>query len=212
MELNKLVIRAQAGDDEAFAKVCQRFEGLVKRHAYQPHLRILSEDALAEAWLAVADAVKSYDYSTGVHFAGYVESKVKFALWNLFKRERRRWQREVLVAEGEDDDMPGAFRLDMLAGTTNVEQEIELAELRQELLEAVAGLPERQRWALVLTLYGGSKLGEAAAELGVTAQAIYNLRQRALTRLKKQLAGMYVSERGGEHGSKQITARGKIGD
>ncbi|MPN26004.1 RNA polymerase sigma factor FliA [bioreactor metagenome] len=169
---------------------------MVKRQAYQPHLRILGDDALAEAWLAVAEAVRSYDYSTGVHFAGYVESKVKFALWNLFKRERCRWQRELLMTEGEDADIPGAFRLDMLAGTTNIEQEYELAELGQELRAAIATLPDRQQRALVLTLYGDNKLGEAAAILGVTAQAIHNLLQRALTRLKKQFAGMYVSERG----------------
>ncbi|MGI6093484.1 MAG: sigma-70 family RNA polymerase sigma factor [Veillonellaceae bacterium] len=196
MELINLVSRAQAGDAEAFAEICRRFEGLVKRQAYKPHLRSLGDDALAEAWLAVVEAVKSYDYTTGVHFAGYVESKVKFALWNLFKREQRRWQHELLMTEGEDSDLPNAFRLDMLAGTTNIEQEVEMAELGQELHAAIALLPERQRQALLLTLFGDNKLAKAAGQLGVTAQAVFNLRQRALNRLKKQFAGMYLSERG----------------
>lgn len=190
-----LVTRAQAGDNEAFEEVCRRFKGLVKRQAYQPHLRSLGDDALAEAWLAVIEGVKSYDFSAGVHFAGFVESKVKFALWNLFKRERRRWQQELLITEGEDSEFQ-SFRLDMLAGPANIEQEVEMAELGRELRAEIAVLPERQRQAMLLTLLGDSKLGEAALELKVTAQAVYNLRQRALTRLKKQFAGMYLSERG----------------
>ena len=196
MELINLVTSAQTGDRQAFTEVCRRFEGLVKLQAYQPHLRGLGDDALAEAWLAVVEAVKCYDYTIGVHFAGYVESNVKFALWNLLKRERRRWQHELLMTEGEDSDIPNLFRLDMLAGTANIEQEAERAELREELHAAIALLPERQQQALLLTLIGDRKLGEAAGELGITAQAVFNLRERALARLKKQFAGMYLSERG----------------
>ncbi|MDD4599629.1 MAG: sigma-70 family RNA polymerase sigma factor [Negativicutes bacterium] len=196
MDLIEIVRKAQTGNQEAFGEVCRRFEGLVKRQAFQPHLRVLGEDVLGEAWLAVAEAVKGYDEKSGVYFAGYVESKVKFALWNFFKRERRRWEYELLVSEGEDEDHPGGFRLDMLAGAANVEQEVETAELGQQLRAAVGALPERQRLALVMTMFGENKLAEAAGDLGVTAQAVYNLRQRALTRLKKQFAGMYVSERG----------------
>lgn len=196
MDLVEIVSKARAGDHTAFDEVCRRFEGLVKRQAFQPHLRVLGDDALAEGWLAVAEAVNSYDRKTGVPFAGYVESKVKYALWNLFKRERRRWQHEMPVNEGEDGNGPGGFRLDLLPGATNIEAEIELMELGQQLAAAIKTLPERQRRALVLTMFGDSKLAEVAVGLGVTAQAVHNLRQRALTRLKKQLAGMYINERG----------------
>lgn len=191
-----MVSKAQAGNHNAFHEVCRRFEGLVKRQAYKSHLRSLGEDALAEGWLAVAEAVKSYDRKTGVPFAGYVESKVKYALWNLFKRERRRWRHEIPVNEGEDENSPGGFRLDLQPGSANIEVEIELMELGQQLEAAIKALPERQRQALVLTMFGDNKLAEAAVGLGITAQGVHNLRQRALTRLKRQLAGMYVNERG----------------
>lgn len=196
MELNQLVLKAQGGDRAAFEEVCQRFEGLVKRHIFKPHLRALGDEAVSEAWLAVAAAVKSYDSAAGVHFAGYVESRVKFALWNLFKRERRRWQQELPMTEGEDEDGKSCFRLDMVASPADVELEVEMFELRQMLRAAVARLPERQRQALLLTLCGDNRLRQAAFELKVTAQAVHNLRRRALTRLKKELSGIYLSERG----------------
>jgi hypothetical protein len=60
-------------------------------------------------------------------FAGYVESRVKYAVWNLFKRERRRWQQEVPLAGGGngDEEKSAPSWLDTLAATHNVEDEVE---------------------------------------------------------------------------------------
>lgn len=195
MELSDLVIKAQNGDDEAFSLICRRFAGLVKKHAFQAHLRPLYEDAQAEAWLAVAEAVRTYDRTTGVRFAGYVESKVRYALWNLFKRERRRWQREVLIADDEDDETLGG-ELDIPDADTDIAAAVEEKCLQEEVGRAIARLPERQRRAVELTVLEGYRQGEAARLLGVTAQAVHNLQKRGLARLKKDWAGMYEGERG----------------
>lgn len=195
MNLSDLAAKARNGDSEAFALVCRRFEGLVKRQAFQAHLRPLYEEAQAEAWLAVAEAVKTYDESVGVRFAGYVESKVRYALWNLFKKERRRWQSETLASDDGEEEGIGV-KLSMLADDTDIAGEVERKCLRDELRCALARLPERQRQAVVLTVLEECRLGEAARLLGVTAQAVHNLQKRGLARLKKDCSGMYVSERG----------------
>lgn len=196
MDLNNVVLRAQLGDIKAFEEVCRRFEGLVKKHVYQPHLRPLYEEGYSEAWLAVAEAVRSYDKASGVRFAGYVESKVKFALWNLFKRERRRWQHETLLAEGADGDQDGGLSVEGIPDETNVEREVELRHIGTELTRAIAKLSGRQRKVIVETLLYERSLTDVARELGISVQAVYNLRLRAVTRLKKTCIGMYDSERG----------------
>jgi RNA polymerase sigma factor (sigma-70 family) len=194
MELSQLVKTAQAGDKQAFQEVCDRFIGLVKKHANKPHLRPIVEEAAAQGWLAVVRAVKSYDEKCGVHFAGYVDSKVKFAIWNLFKKERRRWQEEVLFEGAAKDEEQDAFA--QLPDKTNVAQEVELEWLSQELMTAVAALPDKQRQVILQTVVGHSTLKDVAAELGITIQAVFNLRQRGVARLKTLCAGMYTSERG----------------
>lgn len=194
MELSQLVKTAQAGDKQAFQEVCSRFTGLVKKQANKPHLRPIVEEATAQGWLAVVQAVKSYDTKCGVHFAGYVDSKVKFAIWNLFKKERRRWQEEVLLEGGAEDEELDAFA--QLADKANVAMEVETQWLSQELMAAVAALPDKQRQVILQTVVGHSTLKNCAAELGVTIQAVFNLRQRGLKRLKTLCAGMYTSERG----------------
>ncbi len=193
MELTKLVSRAQAGDQAAFAVVCQRFEGLIKKYAFRPHLRPLAEDAQAEAWLAVALAVQSYDKTVGVQFAGYVESRVKYALWNLFKRERRRWQNE-LSFECQDNEEGGI--INTLTDGSDIAAQVELSLLGQEIQEAIKQLPQRQCQVLTMTVTGDMGLAGAACRLGVTVQAVHNLRKRGLARLKKMCSGMYKSERG----------------
>lgn len=195
MELVDLVQQVQAGDEAAFTAICRQFSGLVKKQARQPHLRTIAEDAEAEAWLAVVQAVKTYRRWTGVPVAGYIESKVKYALWNLFKRQRRNWQRELLLFDGGDRE-EGGPSWEKIPDRQNVAQEAEDNWLGRELRQAVGELPERQRQVVVLTLLGDSSLTDLARQMGVTVQAAHNLRKRGLSRLKRRCTGMYESERG----------------
>ncbi|MEL7633384.1 sigma-70 family RNA polymerase sigma factor [Sporomusa sphaeroides] len=191
MSIEQLVIQAQAGNEggEAFAEVCRRFAGLVKKYANQPHVAGIKEEAAAEGWLAVAAAVRTYDPAAGVRFAGYVESRVRYAVWNLFKRERRRWQQELFLTgstEEEGKERPGL--LDTLAAADNVEAEVEANFAVTAVREALALLPAKQQTAVARMLLGEARLADIAAELGVTPQAVYSLRQRGLARLRKELA------------------------
>ena len=189
MELTILAAKAQQEDEEAFAKICGRFRGLVKKYAKQPHLRPLGEEAEAEAWLAVVKAVRTYRPEAGVQIAGYIESQVKYTLWNLFKKERRKWQSETAADADVDDE--GSSLLDTLQASDNVEAAIERMELSQELQRALAELPERQSRAVILTLIEGRRLIEAGRELGISPQAVHNLQRRGLGRLRSMSKGRF---------------------
>jgi RNA polymerase sigma factor (sigma-70 family) len=183
MDLNQLVKTAQAGDSQAFQEVCTRFTGLVKKYAGKDHLLPIKEEAEAQGWLAVVQAVKSYDENCGVHFAGYVDSKIKFAIWNLFKKERRHWQEEDLLEGSQDEEGLNAFV--QLSDKVDVAQEVETRCLSHELTMAIGTLPDKQQHVVLQTIVDNKRLIEVAVELGVTVQAVYNLRQRGLARLKK---------------------------
>jgi RNA polymerase sigma factor (sigma-70 family) len=193
MELHQLVRDAQMGDREAFQEICTRFTGLVKKYANQAHLRPIVEEAEAQGWLAVVQAVKTYDETSGVHFAGYVNSKVKFAIWNLFKKERRIWQEEQ-VEGGQEGEEVDSFA--HLPDKADIAGEVENRWLSRELRSAIETLPDKQRQVILKTVIGQETLTNVAASLGVTTQAVYNLRQRGFARLKTLCAGMYSSERG----------------
>lgn len=182
-----MVIEAQEGNAMAFEAICKQFTGLVKKSAYQAHIRTIYEEAVAVGYLALVEAIKTFDCSLEIKFAGYAQSKIKFAMWNLFKRERNRWQNEfTLEAEmGEASTV-----LDSLADDINIEKQIELKILSNELFHLVEKLPAKQRQAVLLTIVLGKSLTETAILLGVTPQAIYSLKNRGV----KQLQDLYKKE------------------
>lgn len=188
MELINLVRRAQAGDSQAVQDICLRFTGLVKKYAFQPHIRPIAEEAQSQGWLAVVQGIKQFDENNGVPFAGFMESRVKYGIWNLFKRERRRWQQEGQLDGSNDDDFS---LLDRLADATDVAGEVELKWLSQELSTAIGMLPRKQQMVIMRTVVGRERLTTIAAELGITLQGVSNLRKRGLARLQTLCAGMY---------------------
>ena len=154
------------------------FAPLVRKYTWNK-----SEDIRAEAWLAVVEAIKLYDSTKGVPFAGYVKSKVKYSVWNMVRKQQRQCQYEVAI-EGDGDNEENSL-LDTLQSSTNVSDEVEKKFLTEELQAAINLLPERQRIAVLKTVAWNFSQTETAAALGVTPQAIFNLRNRGLARLKK---------------------------
>jgi len=189
IELLYLVRNAQAGDSEAMEEICLRFTGLIKKYAFQPHIRPIAEEAQSQGWLALVQGIRKYDEGSGIPFAGYMESQVKYAVWNLFKRERRRWEQEIQL-EGEQEE-DGFALLTQLSAGIDVAFEVEIRWLSTELTRAVATLPSKQAEVIMRTVVEGEALTKVAAELGITPQGIYNLRKRGLTRLKMLCTGMY---------------------
>ncbi|WP_249675009.1 sigma-70 family RNA polymerase sigma factor [Acidocella sp. C78] len=91
--------------------------------------------------------------------------------------DRLRRRREVAVADPPEqaDPAPGAdFMLARDAESRRVER-------------AVAGLPARQREALVMQVYQGLSNIEAAAALGISVEALESLLARARRALRQQL-------------------------
>jgi RNA polymerase sigma factor (sigma-70 family) len=199
VDLLELVKRAQKGDNAAFSEICRRFTGLVRKYARQAHVLTIAEEAEAEAWLGVAQAVLMYDEKSGVPVAGLIESRVKFAVWNLFKREKRRWQQEVYLGMGGDDEETDL--LATLADDIDIAGEAEIRIMGQEAQMALQDLPPKQRLVILRTVLQGFSLTETGQEMGITAQAINNLQKRGLARLRILCSGMYRSEGGDTYGS-----------
>ncbi len=184
MKLNKLVEMAKEGDKVAFQEICERFTGLIKKLAYQSHLRPIAEEAMSIGFLTVVEGVKIYNDSMGVPFEGYIQSKLKFAMWNLFKRERGRWEKEysVEVQQGEDLSL-----LERLVAGVDIELEIEQKLLTEELMRWIEFLPKKQRQAVLLTLVFEKGLTETSKLLNISPQAVFSLRNRGIAKLRKSM-------------------------
>ena len=182
MNIEHMVVLAQQGDAEIFSEICKRFTGLVKKSASQAHLRPIYEEAVSVGYLALVEAIQSFDIDLKVSFAGYAQSKIKFAMWNLFKRERNRWQHEAAL---EAEQGEAYSLLDNLMSDIDIAKEVEIKCLGEDLLQEMERLPAKQRQAILLTLVSGMSLTETAKLLGITPQAVYNLKNRGIEKVQR---------------------------
>ena len=76
---------------------------------------------------------------------------------------------------------------DYIAAPDNPQAIVEYKETVSRMMAALQQLPQRQLLVLMHIFVYGQKLEYIAQVLGITAQAVYRLKKRALGRLKKQL-------------------------
>jgi RNA polymerase sigma factor (sigma-70 family) len=183
LNIDTLVQPAQAGNEQATLLLFDAFAGLMKKAAAQSHLQCIYEDALSEARMSFMEAIRSYDSSMGVPFAGYARAKVYGNLRTLFKQQRRKWQRETSADIG--DETTGT-RLDCLADSrANYEDSL----LNQLILHpAFTKLSEKQRYVLTLLFDKGKTQSELAKELRISQQSVGKIKKTALSLLKKELS------------------------
>lgn len=195
--MEKLVLAAQQGNQRAFEELYTRFRGLVTAHARKGHLKIMREEALSEGLIALVEAIKTYNFAKKVRFAGYADACIRYRLWNLFKREKRRWQRESSYIIQQEEELKEVELADPQVDIeSEVLNQIYLEALRPELSAAIAALSERQRYVIQRNVLDSASLTVIAAELGIKVQAVWNLKKRALARLKIIISGMYIHEGG----------------
>lgn len=174
------VKKAQNGDSIAMINICKSFEGLIKKYAYKSYLKTISEEALAEGYLALLEAIKTFDSTKGVNFSGYADSKIKFAIWNLYKKNKAIWKSE----ESIDKEINDVSKLELISGDDNVEETIVSKIINEKLKCEILKLSHKQRDVLILNLSYEYSLTQIGQLWNISPQAVYNIKKRALQNLK----------------------------
>ena len=95
---------------------------------------------------------------------------------------------------GSEEDEQGNA-LEQLAAVEPDEHEQDDRQKRtQAVKDAIAGLPENQRMALILSRYEEKSYEEVAEILGVTVAAVKSLTSRARTTLKEKLQRWFEAQ------------------
>jgi RNA polymerase sigma factor (sigma-70 family) len=160
------------------------------KYARQNHLAGVFEDATAEGWLAVVEAVRKYDSSRPTNFAGYVNSCVKYAIWNFFKKNRRKWQMEIPEITNIDGDELSFLELVPSNDPDIVSQIIAKKEFDDQIervKEIFPKLRKKHQQVIQATIIDKQKLREVAEQMGITSQAVHNLQKRGLLSLREKM-------------------------
>ena len=179
-----LMLRVKRGDRVAFTELVEKYKQPVMNLVYRTlHDATEAEDLAQIVFLQVYKSAKRY------------ESRAKFSTWlftiarNLCLNEIRRRSRHpadsLEEAHAEHEDQPRQQFEDQ----SNVlpPEQLLHGELAQKIEEALAGLPENQRTAILLCRQEELSYEEIAEILGCSLSATKSLIHRGRETLKEKL-------------------------
>ena len=170
-----LLAAAAKGDRNAFGTLVERHHGVVYRVAWRMTAgHVDTEDIVQETFLRLWNSPAQVRH--GVALRAWL---IRVATNLAIDRARRKPMTDIDAIPEPEDDEPDA--LDMVIGEASV----------NEVDGAIAGLPDRQRLALVLVHFENMSNIEAARAMEVSVEAIESLLARARRSLKVALSGQW---------------------
>ncbi len=181
----QLMLRFQAGDDDAFRELFEKYSRAIVNFAYQfignrPRAEELAQDVFLQVYKAAPR------YEPAAKFTTWLYRIATNACLNEVRRPERRYKTRPLEHPTEDASErteiavpdPHALRGDDAAAGHELEVKI----------HAVLGeLPANQRAALVLSRVEGMSYREVAEALDCTESAVKSLVFRATATMRKEL-------------------------
>ncbi len=171
------MVAAQQGDAAAYQALLTELVPVVRR---QVRSRLAdaaaAEDVVQNALLSIHRA--RHTYRSERPFAPWLRAIVRNATIDALRERKRRGDREVAVEAA-----------DLLPDPASRERDAGAIEegLSPELADALAGLPDKQREAVVLVQLEGLSVAEAAARVGITSGALKVRAHRGYRALRARL-------------------------
>jgi RNA polymerase sigma-70 factor (ECF subfamily) len=178
---SKIMAEVAKGNLSAFREIVERYQrplmSFVSKFAGD---KTMSEDISQEVFLRVFKAAKNY------------KPKARFKTW-LFKIAVNYCLNEIRADKNSPQfidlfELNEAGFLAITPDTHSPEKECENRELGDILRKAIAGIPEKQKIALLLQKYEGFSYEEISHIMGCSVSAVESLIQRACQNLKKALS------------------------
>jgi RNA polymerase sigma-70 factor (TIGR02952 family) len=172
-ELRDLVLRARAGESDAFAALYDRYVDMVYRYVYyRVGAHPLAEDLTSETFLRALRRMSVFTWQ-GKDFGAWLVTIARNLVLDHFKSSRYRM--EICTAEPEDGDRweegPERAVLDSFT--------------HRALFSAVRALGSEQRECVVLRFLHGLSVAETAVVMGKNSGAVKALQYRAVRSLAR---------------------------
>jgi RNA polymerase sigma-70 factor (ECF subfamily) len=182
---NQLMLRAGSGDTGAFRLLMEKHQVPVMRMIYRyTGMHHEAEDLAQDIFLKIYRAAGSY--APRAQFKTWLYKVVANHCFN-FHRGRKKHKYDgtldptLSAADVADQSSQGAGQ------DASAEQRLQQEELKAAVQKALAGLPDRQRMAVILFRFEGLSYGEIARALGCSVSAVESLIFRAMSSLKERL-------------------------
>jgi len=175
-DIKSLIILAQSGDLDAFDQIVRQFQDMAVGYAYSIlgdfHL---AEDAAQEAFISAYRDIRA------------LRIPAAFSSWfrKIIYKHCDRFRRRQSFAP-----LPLETAIDMPSNQPSPAEMIEKKEMKDNVLTAVAALPENQRVVTTLFYINGYSQNEIANFLEISVPAVKKRLQYSRKRLKERMMNM----------------------
>jgi RNA polymerase sigma-70 factor, ECF subfamily len=188
-----LMVRVAAGGPaaaDAFAEIVSLWQDrLVTLFLHQMGDHATAEDLTQEVFLRVYRAREGYRPTA--RFTTWIHTIAANVASDLRQRAYRRREHGVPAAASATSSGIGLDQLAVAASGLMPARQADRQELRAVVQEALAGLNERQRMAVLLAKFEHCSLEEIAAAMGLSVPAVKSLLFRARDHLRAALAALH---------------------
>jgi RNA polymerase sigma-70 factor (ECF subfamily) len=182
----QLMLRFQAGDDDAFRELFEKYTRAIVNFAYhfvgsRPRAEELAQDVFLQVYKAAAR------YEPQAKFTTWLYRIATNACLNEVRRPERRYKTRSLEHDTED----GSERAEIAFPDPHAvsgEDASAGRELEAKIQTALGDLPANQRAALVLSRIEGMSYREVADALDCSESAVKSLVFRATATMRTELA------------------------
>lgn len=168
-----LVVRAQEGDTEAFAKLYDHFFPPIYRYAAFRAPQEMVEDLVADVFVKSWEKLHTYKVRRGVPFGAWLFRIARYTIIDAYRTQR------------DFDEVPEEF------ADTDILNYADTSLHRKDLLRivrtALAALPRKYRDVLLLSYVAELPSSEVARVLRITNGSMRVLKMRALRKLEALL-------------------------
>jgi RNA polymerase sigma-70 factor (ECF subfamily) len=172
-EIRALVECAAGGDIEAFGELYSFYLDRIYRYVkYQVRNKEAAEDLTEEIFIKAWRGLGKYRWD-GYPFSAWLYRIARNHVVDYF-RTNRQYQN---------------VEMELLAGDSDPEREVESKQMEQLLANAITYLPEQQRQVIVLKFIEGMDNREIEQIMGMRQGAIRVMQMRALAALRHKLSG-----------------------
>jgi RNA polymerase sigma-70 factor, ECF subfamily len=168
----ELVLRAKAGDQNAFTQIYERHAAAIYRYIYFRVGEVeVAEDLQADVFLRMLEGIHRYE-DRGWPISAWLYRIAHDRTVDLIRRQHKRQQVSIESWEGSCDGPEGDV-------TARLEQE--------ELHRTINELTQEQRQVILMRFMANMSLHDVAQQLGRTEGSVKALQHRGLQSLARRL-------------------------
>jgi RNA polymerase sigma-70 factor (ECF subfamily) len=179
----RLMLQVRDDNAAAFDELMNRYQArLVTVLEHLTGRRDQAEDLAQEVFLRVYRARKRY--VVGAKFSTWLYTIANHVAANALRSMSRRPEVHLTARPNESGGIGALDKIALAASGGMPTRQLDKAELRDVVREALAGLSERQRMAVLLNKFEGMSYADIATTMEMSPQAIKSLLSRARVNLK----------------------------